>query len=61
MSMILMNDVMMMITEDQDYLFIYLFVPPALNSTSYDRTRALEAPSRPMLVIGRRFHEEMER
>ena len=36
------------------YLFIYLFFPPALNPKSY---RVLEAPSRPMLVIGRSFYE----
>ena len=32
------------------YLFIYLFLPPALNPESYGRARVLEAPSRPMLV-----------
>ena len=31
-------------------LFIYLFLPPALNTKSYGRTRVLKAPSRPMLV-----------
>ena len=44
----------------QDYLFIYLFLPPALNPKSYGRARVLEAPSRLMLVIGRSFYEEME-
>ena len=41
------------------YLSIYLFLPPALNPKSYGRARVLEAPSRPMLVIGHSFYEEM--
>ena len=35
-------------------------MPPALNpNRSYGRARVSEAPSRPMLVIGRSFYEEM--
>ena len=41
-----------------NYLFIYLLMPPALNPQSYGRARVLEAPSSPMLVIGRSFYEE---
>ena len=40
-------------------VIIYLFLPPALNPKSYGRARVLEAPSRPMLVIGRSYYEEM--
>ena len=32
--------------------------PGALSDRSYGRVRVLEAPGRPMLVIGRSFYEE---
>ena len=38
-----------------NYLFIYLFMPPALNPKSHGKARVLEAPSGPMLVIERSF------
>ena len=41
------------------YIYIYLLLQPALNPKSYGRARVLEIPSRPMLVIGRSFYEEM--
>ena len=40
-------------------MHLILFLLPALNPKSYGRARVLlEAPRRPMLVIGRSFYEE---